>query len=123
MRWMESLIAASMLALLGCAADADPEMDSQAEAAPAAPRARVPAPLSRTEIATYEQEMAKVFHTRPDAASRSSLAGGRIAEVDGHANVALIKVDEDGQLVTTCADSPAQAMQFLSSTAAPLEVK
>jgi hypothetical protein len=120
MRWMESLIAASMLALLGCAADADPGTDPEAEAAP---RALVPAPLSRAEVATYEQEMAKVFHTRPDVAARASLAGGRVAEVDGHANVALIKVDEDGQLVTTCADSPAQAMQFLTATAAPLEVK
>lgn len=122
MRWMNSLIAASMLALVGCAADADPEIDSRTEA-PAAPRARVPAPLSRAEVATYEQEMARVFHARQDTAARSSLAGGRIAEVDGHANVALIKVDESGELVTTCADSPAQAMQFLTSTAAPLEVK
>lgn len=123
MRWMESLIAASMLTLLGCAADADPETDPQAEAAPAAPRALVPAPLSRAEVATYEQEMAKVFHARPDAAARASLAGGSVAEVDGHANVALVKVAEDGQLVTTCADSPAQAMQFLTTAAAPLEVK
>lgn len=123
MRWMNSLIAASMLTLVGCAADADPEIDPREEAAPAAPRARVPAPLSRGEIATYEQEMARVFHARPDVAARSSLAGGQTAEVDGHANVALIKVDADGELVTTCADSPAQAMQFLTATAAPLEVK
>lgn len=122
MRWIESMIAASMLALLGCAGDADPEMDPRAEAAPAA-RALVPAPLSRAEVAAYEQEMAQVFHARPDAAARASLAGGRVAEVDGHANVALIKVDEGGQLVTTCADSPAQAIQFLTTAAAPLEVK
>lgn len=122
MRWMESLIAASMLTLLGCAAGGDAETDPQAEAAPAAPRALVPAPLSRAEVATYEQEMARMFHQRPEVGARASLAGGRVAEVEGHANVALIKVDDGGQLVTTCADSPQQAIEFLT-TSAPLEVK
>lgn len=122
MRWMESLIAASMLTLLGCAADGDPETDPQAEAAPAAPRALVAAPLTRAEVATYQQEMAKVFRARPDAAARASLSGGRVAEVEGHANVALVKVDDSGQLVTTCADTPDQAIRFLT-TADRAEVK
>lgn len=107
-----------LLALAGCAGDSEEPESTQPAAA-----ARVPVPLTAAEINAYQLELSSMFAARANpTAQRSRTTGGRVAEVDGHANVALVKFDDGGGLAAACIDNEQDAVRFLT-TADGLEVK
>ena len=97
------------LALVGCAGESEPDPS------PATGSPRVAQPLTSSEVTAYQAELGQLFAQRDAQAVRSS--SGTTVELEGHASVALVKVDAEGQLVTTCVDSEQDAIQFLTSSA------
>jgi hypothetical protein len=108
MRRVQCSLIILVLALVGCAGETD------SEPSPSQGQARVAVPLTPQEVESYRQDLAQVFAKR-DPALRRSAAGGTTADLAGHANVALVRVDADGNLDTTCVDTEQEAMQFLTS--------
>ncbi len=98
------------LALVGCAGESEPDP------APAT-IPRVAQPLTSAEVTAYQAELAQTFAQRDALAQRRASTSGTTVDVAGHASVALVKVDAEGQLVTTCVDSEQDAIQFLTSSA------
>ncbi|HTE56403.1 MAG TPA: hypothetical protein VK698_36365 [Kofleriaceae bacterium] len=113
---MQSSLAILVLALVGCAGDPGPDDSAPADTA------RVPVALTSSEVATYKQELSRVFQKKTSVTARRARSGGRVAEVEGYANVALVKFDGAGGLATTCTDSTDDALRFLT-TDDGLEVK
>jgi hypothetical protein len=109
MRRVQCSLIILVLALVGCAGETDSEPSSSQG------QARVAVPLTPQEVESYRQDLAQVFAKRDQAPLRRSAGGGTVADVAGHANVALVRVDADGNLDTTCVDSEQEAMQFLTS--------
>jgi hypothetical protein len=115
---VQSSLLILMLALVGCAADSD-----EPESGQPAPAARVPVPLTANEISSYQADLASVFAAKANPTTqRSRTSGGVVADAEGHANVALIKVDASGGLSAACIDNEQDAVRFLT-TADGLEVK
>ncbi len=110
MRRVQCSLIILVLALVGCAGESEPDL------APATSSPRVAQPLTSSEVTAYQQELAQLFAERDTLAQRRSSSSGTIVELDGHASVALVKVDAEGQLTTTCVDSEQDAIQFLTSS-------
>lgn len=123
MRIIQSSLVILVLALVGCAGDAEPDPAPATGGQQAtAPITRSPVPLTAAELQAYRQEVAQMFAGRDAVTLRQTAAGSATATLDGHANVALIKVNASGALDTACVDNEQDAMQFLT-TADGLEVK
>jgi hypothetical protein len=68
-------------------------------------------------VTAYQAELGQLFAQRDALAQRHSSTSGATVELEGHASVALVKVDAEGQLVTTCVDGEQDAIQFLTASA------
>jgi hypothetical protein len=112
MRTVRCSLIILVLALGGCAGESEPDPT------PRSSKPRVAKPLTSAEVTAYQAEMAQLFEQRDALAPPRASISGTSVEVGGHTNVALVKVDAEGQLVTTCVDSEQDAMQFLTSSAA-----
>ena len=110
MRRVQCSLIILVLALVGCAGESEPDP------APATGSPRVAQPLTSVEVTAYKQELAQLFAQRDTLAQRVGSSAGATVELDGHASVALVKVDAEGQLTTTCVDSEQDAIQFLTSS-------
>lgn len=123
MRMVRSSLVIFVLALIGCAGDLEPEMaPTTGGPQPTAPIHRSPVPPTADELQAYRQDMARMFAGRDVVMLRRSRSGGAIAAVEGHANVALVRVNASGALDQACVDNEQDAMQFLTS-AGGLEAK
>jgi hypothetical protein len=112
MRRLQPSLYILVLALVGCAGETGSEPSpSQGQAQG---QARTAVPLTAQEVESYRQDLAQVFARRAQVPLRRG-ATGATADLAGHANVALVKVDADGNLDTVCVDSEQEAMQFLTS--------
>jgi len=110
MRRVQCSLIILVLALGGCAGESEPDPE------PAASSPRVAKPLTSSEVSAYQAEMSQLFGQRDALAQRRESTSGTTVDVAGHTSVALVKVDAEGQLVTTCVDSEQDAMQFLTSS-------
>jgi hypothetical protein len=111
MRRLQCTFIILVLALVGCAGESEPDPS------PATGSPRVARPLTSAEVTAYQAELGQLFAQRDALAQRHSSTSGATVELEGHASVALVKVDAEGQLVTTCVDSEQDAIQFLTSSA------
>lgn len=114
MRIVHVSVVVLMLALVGCAGDAEPDPTP----APSDNIVRQPyQPLTDGEVADYKQDLAGMFD-KSAATARLDPAPIGTADVTGHTNVALVKYDSEGNMVTDCVHSEEDAMNFLSSAQA-----
>lgn len=123
MRRVQSWIVILVLALVGCAGEPEPDPAVETGGAqPAAPLVQTAVPLTAAELQSYRQELGQMFAGRDAVALRPSATGGVTADIDGHASVALVKVNADGALDTACVDNEQDAERFLTA-AGGAEVK
>ena len=124
MRIVHVSVVVLMLALVGCAGDSEPGPAP----APNDNIVRQPyQPLTDGEVADYKQDFASMFDkSNASARLHDTAAAGATADVSGHTNVALVKYDEEGNMVTNCVHDEAEALEFLGNAQAGtqgLEVK
>lgn len=111
MRILLSTLVILVLAHAGCAGDPEPTPGPNSTTGVHQPYV----PLTGDEEASYRQDLARIFDKSTARKATLNAAGGTVADVSGHANVALVKFDEDGAIATSCVDDEQQALDFLAT--------